>query len=160
MVDSFTKGKSLGSFVLISCTFLEIYEMKQVDHIGIAVSDLSSAIDHFSSLLNTPCYKTEEVESQKVTTAFFKLKDQKIELLAATSNESTVANYIERHGEGIHHIAFEVEDVEAEMKRLAAEGFSPLQEKPFKGADNKMVAFFHPKTTHGVLVEICQEIPS
>jgi len=80
MVNSFTKGKSLGSFVLISCTFLEIYAMKQVDHIGIAVSDLSSAIDHFSSLLNTPCYKTEEVESQKVTTAFFKLKDQKIEL--------------------------------------------------------------------------------
>ena len=132
--------------------------MKQVEHIGIAVKDLDQAIDHFSSLLNTPCYKTEEVESQQVTTAFFQLKEQKIELLAASSAESTIAKYLERHGEGIHHIAFEVDDINAEIQRLREEGFSPINHVPFKGADNKMVAFFHPKTTHGVLVEICQEI--
>ena len=132
--------------------------MKQVEHIGIAVKDLNLAIDHFSALLNTPCYKTEEVESQKVTTAFFQLKEQKIELLAASSKESTIAKYIERYGEGIHHIAFEVDDVNAEIQRLRKEGFTPINEVPFKGADNKMVAFFHPTTNHGVLIEICQEI--
>ena len=132
--------------------------MKQVEHIGIAVKDLNQAIDHFSSLLNTPCYKTEEVESQQVTTAFFQLKEQKIELLAASSPQSTIAKYLERHGEGIHHIAFEVDDINAEIQRLREEGFTPINKVPFKGADNKMVAFFHPKTTHGVLVEICQEI--
>ena len=108
--------------------------------------------------LNTLCYKREEVESQQVTTAFFQLKDQKIELLAATSKESPIAKFIQRSGEGIHHLAFEVDDIEKEMKRLIQEGFEPLQKQPFKGADNKMVAFFHPKTTHGVLIEICQDI--
>ena len=132
--------------------------MKQVEHIGIAVKDLELAIAHYSTLLNTLCYKREEVEIQQVTTAFFQLKDQKIELLAATSEESPIAKFIQRSGEGIHHLAFEVENIENEIKRLSQEGFEPLQKHPFKGADNKMVAFFHPKTTHGVLIEICQEI--
>jgi len=132
--------------------------MKQLEHIGIAVKDIEQAIDSYSRLLNTSCYKTEVVESQQVTTAFFKLKEQKIELLAATSPHSVIARFIEKSGEGLHHIAFEVEDIDAEMVRLEKEGFTPLQKSPFKGADNKWVAFFHPKDTHGVLVEICQEI--
>ena len=132
--------------------------MQQVDHIGIAVKDLTLAMEQFSILLNTPCTKTEEVKSQQVITAFFQLKEQKIELMAATSPKSTIANYLERYGEGVHHIAFKVENIYTELKRLKSEGFKPLQEEPFNGADNKMVAFFHPKTTHGVLVEICQEI--
>lgn len=132
--------------------------MKQLEHVGIAVNDLDTAITHYSALLNTFCYKQEEVKSQAVATAFFKVKDQKIELLAATSPKSTIAKFLAKNGEGIHHLAFEVDDISTEMSRLAAEGFTPLQEKPFRGADNKMVAFFHPKTTHGVLIEICQEI--
>lgn len=132
--------------------------MKQLEHIGIAVKDIDRAIDDFTRLLNTNCYKTEAVESQQVITAFFQLKEQKIELLAATSPESVIARFLEKNGEGLHHIAFEVEDINQEMKRLTNEGFAPLQEVPFKGADNKMVAFFHPKTTHGLLVELCQEI--
>ena len=132
--------------------------MKQLEHIGIAVKDIEQAKDSYSCLLNTSCYKTEVVESQQVTTAFFKLKEQKIELLAATSPQSVIARFIEKSGEGLHHIAFEVEDIDAEMVRLEKEGFTPLQKAPFKGADNKRVAFFHPKDTHGVLVELCQEI--
>lgn len=132
--------------------------MKQLEHIGIAVKDIEQAIGSYSRLLNTSCYKTEVVESQQVTTAFFKLKEQKIELLAATSPQSVIARFIEKSGEGLHHIAFEVEDIDAEMVRLEKEGFTPLQKTPFKGADNKRVAFFHPKDTHGVLVELCQEI--
>lgn len=132
--------------------------MKQLEHIGIAVKDIEQAIDSYSRLLKTSCYKTEVVESQQVTTAFFKLKEQKIELLAATTPQSVIARFIEKSGEGLHHIAFEVEDIDAEMVRLEKEGFTPLQKNPLKGADNKWVAFFHPKDTHGVLVEICQEI--
>jgi len=132
--------------------------MKQLEHIGIAVKDIEQAIHSYSRLLNTSCYKTEVVESQQVTTAYFKLKEQKIELLAATSPQSVIARFIEKSGEGLHHIAFEVEDIDAEMVRLEKEGFTPLQKNPLKGADNKWVAFFHPKDTHGVLVEICQEI--
>lgn len=132
--------------------------MKQLEHIGIAVKDMDRAIADFTRLLNRTCYKTETVESQQLTTAFFQLNEQKIELLAATSPDSVIARFIAQSGEGIHHIAFEVEDIQAEMKRLAKEGFTPLQKEPFKGADNKMVAFFHPKTTYGMLVEICQEI--
>ena len=132
--------------------------MKQLEHVGIAVKDLEAAIVQFTTLLNTPCYKQEEVKSQEVATAFFKLKDQKIELLASTSPNSSLAKFLDRNGEGIHHLAFEVDDIVAEMARLASEGFTPLQEEPFLGADNKMVAFFHPKSTRGVLVEICQEI--
>jgi methylmalonyl-CoA/ethylmalonyl-CoA epimerase len=132
--------------------------MKQLEHVGIAVKDLEAAIAQYSTLLNTPCYKQEVVKSQEVATAFFKIKDQKIELLAATSPTSPIAKFLDRNGEGIHHLAFEVDDIAAEVDRLASDGFTPLQEKPFRGADNKLVAFFHPKTTHGVLVEICQEI--
>lgn len=132
--------------------------MKQLEHIGIAVKDIDQAIEGYSRLLNRTCYKKEVIERQKVTTAFFKLKDHKIELLAATSPESVIARFIEKSGEGLHHIAFEVEAIDDEIKRLEREGFTPLQEAPFKGADNKMVAFFHPKDTHGMLVEICQEI--
>ena len=132
--------------------------MKQLEHVGIAVEDIDIAIDQYTLLLNTPCYKREEVQNQSVTTAFFKVKDQKIELLAATSPMSTIAKFLKKKGEGIHHLAFAVDDINAEMSRLAKEGFTPLQENPFRGADNKMVAFFHPKTTHGVLIEICQEI--
>ena len=132
--------------------------MKRLEHIGIAVKDIDQAIDSYSRLLNTSCYKTEVVESQQVTTAFFKLKEQKIELLAATSPESVIARFIEKFGEGLHHVAFEVDDIIAEMKRLEKEGFTPLQKVPLKGADNKWVAFFHPKDTHGMLVEICQEM--
>jgi len=132
--------------------------MKQLEHIGIAVKDIDQAIDCYSRLFDSPCYKIEEVESQKVTTAFFRLKEQKIELLAATSPESVIARFIEKSGEGLHHVAFEVDSIEDEIKRLEGEGFTPLQKAPFKGADNKMVAFFHPKDTHGMLIEICQEI--
>jgi len=132
--------------------------MKQLEHIGIAVKDIDKAIDCYSRLLNTSCYKTEVVESQQVTTAFFKLKEQKIELLAATSPESVIARFIKKSGEGLHHIAFEVDDIKQEMERLEEEGFTPLQKVPFKGADNKWVAFYHPKDAHGMLVEICQEI--
>ena len=132
--------------------------MKQLEHIGIAVKDIDQAIDCYSRLFNSPCYKVETVESQKVTTAFFRLKEQKIELLAATSPESVIARFIEKSGEGLHHVAFEVDSIEDEIKRLEGEGFTPLQKAPFKGADNKMVAFFHPKDTHGMLIEICQEI--
>ena len=132
--------------------------MKQPEHIGIAVKHIDKAIDSYSKLVATSCYKTEVVESQQVTTAFFKLKEQKIELLAATSPESVIARFIKKSGEGLHHIAFEVDDIKQEMKRLEEEGFTPLQNVPFKGADNKWVAFYHPKDAHGMLVEICQEI--
>lgn len=132
--------------------------MKHIEHIGIAVKDLDQAIENYSVLLNTPCFKKETVLDQQVDTAFFQLDKQKIELLAARSSNSSVGRFLERSGEGIHHIAFEVADVTLEMERLASEGFRPLQDKPFPGADNKMVAFFHPKTANGVLIEICQEI--
>lgn len=132
--------------------------MKHIEHIGIAVKDLDQAIESYSVLLNTPCYKREAVIDQQVDTAFFQLDKQKIELLSARSSNSTIARFLERSGEGIHHIAFEVEDIDLEVERLISEGFTPLQKKPFPGADNKIVAFFHPKTANGVLIEICQEI--
>lgn len=132
--------------------------MKHIEHIGIAVKDLDQAIASYSVLLNTPCYKRESVIEQQVDTAFFQLDKQKIELLSARSSNSTIAHFLERSGEGIHHIAFEVEDIDLEMERLTSEGFTPLQQAPFPGADNKMVAFFHPRTANGVLIEICQEI--
>jgi methylmalonyl-CoA/ethylmalonyl-CoA epimerase len=131
--------------------------MLKIEHLGIAVKELTSSIPLFEQLLNTPCYKTEGVESEGVKTAFFKLGDSKIELLEASTPASPIAKYIEKKGEGIHHIAFEVENIEAEMKRLSALGFEVLNEKPKDGADNKLVCFLHPKTTNGVLVELCQE---
>lgn len=131
--------------------------MLKIEHLGLAVKELSKSIPLFEQLLNTPCYKTEGVESEGVNTAFFRTGDSKIELLEATNPTSAIAKYIEKRGEGIHHIAFEVENIEAEMKRLAALGFEVLNEKPKDGADNKLVCFLHPKTTNGVLIELCQE---
>ena len=132
--------------------------MNKIEHIGIAVKHLSSSIPLFEKLLNTTCYKTEAVESELVNTAFFKTGASKVELVEGYSPESPIYKFIEKKGEGIHHIAFEVEDIEAEMKRMKAEGFILLNEKPKKGADNKLVCFLHPKTTNGILVELCQTI--
>ncbi|MBI2284868.1 MAG: methylmalonyl-CoA epimerase [Bacteroidetes bacterium] len=132
--------------------------MLKVEHIGIAVKALEQSIPLYESLLNTSCYKTEVVDSEKVNTAFFRQGDTKIELLESTDPEGVIARFIDKKGEGIHHIAFEVADIEAEMARLRAEGFTLLNETPKKGADHKLVCFLHPKGTHGVLVELCQEI--
>ena len=132
--------------------------MNKIEHIGIAVKDLNSSIDIYQKLLNTDCYKTEQVASEFVNTAFFKTGENKIELLQATAPDSAIAKFIEKKGEGIHHVAFMVDDILAEMERLHKEGFVLLSESPKKGADNKMVCFVHPKDTNGVLIEICQEI--
>lgn len=132
--------------------------MLRIEHIGIAVKNLEQSIPLFETLLNTNCYKTESVESEGVNTAFFRLSESKIELLEASGELSPIAKFIEKKGEGIHHIAYEVADIYAEMKRLADAGFQLLNDKPKKGADNKLVCFLHPKSTNGVLVELCQEI--
>ncbi|KAA5537342.1 methylmalonyl-CoA epimerase [Taibaiella lutea] len=131
--------------------------MKKVEHIGIAVNNLEVSIPLFEKLLNTTCYKTETVASEGVNTAFFQTGETKIELLEATIAESPITKFLEKKGEGMHHIAFDVEDIEAEMKRLQSEGFVLLNEKPKQGADNKLVCFLHPKGTNGVLIELCQE---
>ncbi|MFT3826924.1 MAG: methylmalonyl-CoA epimerase [Chitinophagaceae bacterium] len=131
--------------------------MLKVEHIGIAVKNLADSVPLFEKLLNTACYKTEPVESEKVTTAFFKQGDTKIELLESSDADGVIAKFIDKKGEGIHHIAFEVEDIEAEMKRLQQEGFVLLNPVPKPGADNKLVCFLHPKNTNGVLVELCME---
>lgn len=132
--------------------------MNKIEHIGIAVKDLEKSIPLFEKLLNTPCYKQELVESEKVNTAFFRTGNNKIELLQSTDPTGVIATYIEKKGEGMHHIAFDVTDIYAEMERLKQEGFVLLNEKPKNGADNKLVCFLHPKGTNGVLVELCQEI--
>ncbi len=132
--------------------------MLKIDHIGIAVKHLSDSIPLFEKLLNTPCYKTEAVESELVNTAFFKKADSKIELVEPYSPASVINNFINKRGEGIHHIAFEVEDIEAEISRLKNEGFVLINEQPKPGADNKLVCFLHPKSTNGLLVELCMEI--
>lgn len=129
-----------------------------IDHVGIAVSNLEEAIETYEKLLNTDCYKQEVVKEQKVNTAFFQTGESKVELLGATSPDSVIATYIEKKGEGMHHVAFEVDDIRAEIKRLKDEGFTVLNEEPKKGADNKLVAFVHPKDNNGVLVELCQSI--
>ncbi|MFO0415494.1 MAG: methylmalonyl-CoA epimerase [Bacteroidota bacterium] len=131
--------------------------MRIVDHIGIAVKDLSVSIPLFEKLLNTPCYKTEMVEGEQVQTAFFKKGDTKIELLESSTADGVISKFIEKKGEGIHHIAFDVEDIESEIRRLKEEGFVVLNEQPKRGADNKLVCFLHPKGTNGVLVELCQD---
>ena len=131
--------------------------MVKIEHIGIAVKDLAVSIPLFEKLLNSPCYKTETVTAEQVNTAFFRQADTKIELLESTSAEGVISKYIDKKGEGIHHIAFEVADIEAEMKRLKAEGFVLLNESPKQGADNKLVCFLHPKETNGVLIELCME---
>ena len=132
--------------------------MQKIEHIGIAVKSFTNSIPLFEKLLNTDCYKTEIVESENVNTAFYKTGETKIELLESIDPDGIIAKFIEKKGEGIHHIAFEVEDIEAEMKRMKAEGFTLLNEKPKKGADNKLVCFLHPKTTNGILIELCQTI--
>ena len=132
--------------------------MNKIEHIGIAVKNLTNSIDTYQRLLNTDCYKTELVESEYVNTAFLKTGENKIELLEATSPNSAIAKFLEKKGEGIHHIAFLVDDILQEMQRLKDEGFVLLNDTPKKGADNKMVCFVHPKDTNGVLIELCQEI--
>ena len=132
--------------------------MLKTEHIGIAVKELAISIPLFEKLLNSKCYKTELVENEKVNTAFFKQGETKIELLESTDPNGVIAKFIERKGEGLHHIAFDVADIKNEMKRLQAAGFILLDEEPKAGADNKLVCFLHPKGTNGVLVELCQSI--
>ena len=131
--------------------------MEKVDHIGIAVKNLSNSVPLFEKLLNSLCYKTEMVESEKVNTAFFKQGETKIELLESTDPEGIIARFIEKNGEGLHHIAFEVADIEKEMERLKKEGFVLLNDTPKPGADNKLVCFLHPKHSNGVLIELCMD---
>ena len=132
--------------------------MRKIEHLGIAVKNLVEANKIYEKLLNTTVYKTEEVVSEGVKTSFLQIGESKIELLEATNPDSPIAKFIEKKGEGIHHIAFDVENIEEEMKRLKAEGFLLLNETPKKGADNKLVCFVHPKSANGVLIELCQEI--
>ena len=134
--------------------------MQKIEHIGIAVKNLSVSVPLFEKLLNTACYKTESLESEKVNTAFFKTNETKIELLESSDPQGVIARFIEKKGEGLHHIAFEVENIEAEMQRLKNEGFVILNEKPMPGADNKMICFLHPKNTNGVLIELCMTMDS
>jgi len=132
--------------------------MNKIEHIGIAVKDLDASNKLFAALLGTSHYKTEEVTSEGVKTSFFQAGPNKIELLEATNQESPIAKFITKKGEGVHHIAFAVDDIESEIERLQKEGFVVLNAVPKKGADNKLVAFLHPKSTSGVLIELCQEI--
>ena len=132
--------------------------MRKIEHIGIAVNSLKVSNIVFEKLFGTPAYKMEEVASEGVKTSFFKNGPNKIELLEATSPDSPIAKFIEKKGEGIHHIAFDVDDIVSEIARLKAEGFVVLNQTPKRGADNKLIAFLHPKSTNGVLIELCQEI--
>ena len=131
--------------------------MKKIEHIGIAVKDLKAANNLYSKLLNAAPYKMEEVASENVNTSFFQVGESKIELLEGTSPDSPISKFIEKRGEGVHHIAFEVDDIEKEIARLTKEGFQMIHEKPKDGADNKLIAFLHPKSSNGVLIELCQE---
>lgn len=132
--------------------------MKKIEHIGIAVKDITKSNELFASLFNKSHYKIEDVVSEGVKTSFFQVGPNKIELLEATDSDSPIAKFIKKKGEGIHHIAFAVENLKDEIKRLKKEGFHILNETPKKGADNKMVAFIHPKSTNGVLIELCQDV--
>jgi len=132
--------------------------MNKIEHIGIAVKDIKASNELFTKLFNSPPYKSESVESEGVTTSFFKIGENKIELLEATHSDSPIAKFIEKKGEGIHHIAFDVSDINAEVQRLKDEGFIVLNEVPKKGADHKLVVFLHPKSTNSVLIELCQDI--
>lgn len=133
--------------------------MNKIEHIGIAVKSLAEAVPRYEKLLNTPCYKTETVENEKVNTAFFQTGPNKIELLESTEPGGVIARFIEKKGEGLHHIAFEVTDIRAEMKRMLQEGYILLNEQPKPGADNKLICFLHPKNSNGVLIELCMEKP-
>jgi methylmalonyl-CoA/ethylmalonyl-CoA epimerase len=128
----------------------------KVEHIGIAVKDLKASISLYEQLLGSPCYKTESVASEQVDTAFFLKEHTKIELVASTDSQGVIAKFIEKKGEGLHHIAFEVPDIIIEMDRLKNAGFTLLNEEPKKGADHKLVCFIHPKNCNGVLIELCQ----
>jgi methylmalonyl-CoA/ethylmalonyl-CoA epimerase len=132
--------------------------MKKVEHIGIAVKNIASANTLFAKLFGKKSYKLEKVEREGVATSFFQMGETKIELLEAISPDSAIAKFIEKKGEGIHHIAFEVEDIKSEMTRLEKEGFTLLNKEPQKGADNKLVCFLHPKSANGVLIELCQSL--
>tara|TARA_Y100000588_G_scaffold103465_1_gene112750 strand:+ start:4431 stop:4835 length:405 start_codon:yes stop_codon:yes gene_type:complete len=132
--------------------------IKKIEHVGIAVKDLNKSNSLFKKLLGEASYKTETVEAEAVTTSFFKLGDQKIELLQAETSNSPVSKFLNKRGEGMHHLALHVEDLQKEIERLEKEGFSFVSKTPTKGADNKMIVFLHPKTTNGVLIELCQEI--
>jgi methylmalonyl-CoA/ethylmalonyl-CoA epimerase len=131
--------------------------IKRIEHIGIAVENLKDTIDVFSSLFQNDCYKIEVVESEFVRTAFFKIGESKIELLEATVKGSVIDNFLKKNGPGFHHIAFEVENIEKELLRLECSGFKLIHQTPKDGADNKRIAFLHPKSTNGVLIELCQE---
>jgi methylmalonyl-CoA/ethylmalonyl-CoA epimerase len=134
--------------------------MRKIEHLGIAVADLKKSNELFQRLLGNPPYKSETVAAEGVETSFFQIGETKIELLQASRADSPIAKFIEKKSEGIHHIAFDVEDIHAEMARLKAEGFEILNEVPKKGADNKIVVFLHPRSTNGVLVELCQSDPN
>jgi methylmalonyl-CoA/ethylmalonyl-CoA epimerase len=131
--------------------------MNKIEHLGIAVKDIAASNEIFTDLLGTPPYKEEVVESEGVITSFFKIGESKIELLQATNDQSPIHNFIEKRGEVMHHIAFAVEDIHAEIKRLMAKGYRMIHEKPKQGADGKIIAFMHPKSSNGVLVELCQD---
>lgn len=131
--------------------------IKKIEHLGIAVKDLSVSIPIYEKLFQTPCYKTEEVASEGVKTAFFQIGDSKIELLEATNSDSPIAKFLEKRGAGFHHVAFEVTDIDAEIARLIEEGFQLIHTSPKDGADNKRIAFLHPKSTDSLLVELCQD---
>jgi methylmalonyl-CoA/ethylmalonyl-CoA epimerase len=133
--------------------------MQKIEHIGIAVRDLQTAVPLYEKLLNTKCYKQELVASENVMTAFFATGENKIELLQSTADDGVIARYIDKKGEGMHHIAFAVQDIYAEMQRLKDEGFLLLNEQPKEGADNKLICFVHPKNTNGVLIELCMDKP-
>jgi methylmalonyl-CoA/ethylmalonyl-CoA epimerase len=147
-----------GIFLYRSKPFNFSIAMQKIEHIGIAVKSLAFSIPLFEKMLATKCYKTELVESEKVNTAFFIQGTNKIELLESTDSDGVIAKFIAKKGEGFHHIAYAVDDIEAEMKRLQQDGFILLNDKPKQGADNKLVCFIHPKSTNGILTELCQEI--
>jgi methylmalonyl-CoA/ethylmalonyl-CoA epimerase len=149
---NYTKERQAGFHIDLSCS------MQKVEHIGIAVKSLNVSVPLFEKLLHSSCYKIEHVESEMVNTAFFQMGETKIELLESQEPEGVIAKFIEKKGEGIHHVAFEVKDLASEIGRLKNEGFTILNETPKKGADNKLICFVHPKSTNGVLIELCQSI--
>ena len=132
--------------------------LNKIEHIGIAVKDIKKSNELFSKLFGKQFYKMEKVESENVSTSFFMMGETKVELLEASNENSAIAKFIEKKGEGLHHIAYDVDDIYVEMQRLQAEGFELINKEPKKGADNKLICFLHPKTTNGVLIELCQEI--
>jgi methylmalonyl-CoA/ethylmalonyl-CoA epimerase len=148
----------LFQIVSLQFYFINKTRMKNIDHIGIAVKDLNKSVPVFEKLLNTKCYKKEMVKAEQVITAFFRTGETKIELLQDEKEDGTINRFIGKKGEGIHHIAIEVTDIEKEIQRLKQDGFILINETPKIGADNKLICFLHPKTTNGVLIELCQEI--